>query len=303
MKLRSISLSQLGKYSACGKQWQLGKIIRAPRVQSMSQVFGTAVHAGLETFNNDHYIAKSVPVDRAAIIAEFKHELSAVTEQALLEEHTKIKGQKNSRVALRKLDFPEFKVFVMDELTQVGISLLDQYITRTDHGTEALSIEDRRTEDLYGLTFRYIIDLLDVYQGKVRLRDYKTKNRADPKLARLQLTGYAWALREYQDIQVEIVEQLNFVRTASNPRLEILHYDMADLQADFVIFEREVDTFIRGVRSDIFPRNHAHYCDSCEVKEVCFDPVREAEITDAADEEEDNNELELGHAAPGFTGP
>lgn len=294
MRIRSISLSQLTSFAACGKQWQLKRLIRKPFVQSVSQVFGKAVHAGLETFNNEHLILKANPVDRPAILQQFKDEWKdGITEQAFKEEYEKIQGQKNARKALKNLSYEDFVPFLTDECMRVGESLINQYIDRDDHGEKALIIEEQKIEDLHGLTFRYIIDLLDVYKGKIRLRDYKTKNKMDKKLARVQLTGYAWALRKYLELEVDIIEQINFVRTASNPQVVVLEYDMNDLEKDFATFEDEVETFIRGTMHDIFPRNREHYCDSCEVKEVCFDPSKEAEILEERAEKEDNKTVEL----------
>jgi CRISPR/Cas system-associated exonuclease Cas4 (RecB family) len=294
MRIRSISLSQLTSFAACAKQWQLKKLIREPYVQSVSQVFGSAVHAGLETFNNDHYTLKSKVIDRQAVIDEFKSEFDDnISDQAFKEEYEKVQRQKNSRKALKSLPYEEFVPFLTNECYSIGTALLNQWMDRDDHGEKAIIIEDRRVEDLHGLTFRFIIDLLDVYQGKVRLRDYKTKNKMDKKLARIQLTGYAWALRKYCEIDVDIIEQANFVRTASNPRVLILPYEMKDLEQDFAVFESEVETFIRGTMHDIFPRNREHYCDSCEVREVCFSPAKEAEILEAAAEAEDKKTVEL----------
>ena len=257
-------------------------------------IFGSAVHAGLETFNNDHFVLATGSIDRAAVMAEFKSEFKEqLTDRALVDEYDKIQRQKNARKALKVLSLDEFKKHMVEELTQIGESHLTQYMDRTDHGDKALVIEEQCVEELHGLTFRYVIDLLDVYKGKVRLRDYKTRAKADPKIARMQLVGYAWALKEYKEIDVEIIEQMNFVKTVSNPRIEVLAYDTVDLQKDVMIFEQEVGTFIAGVEAGIFPRNREHYCGSCGVQEVCFDPYKEQKYLDEQVEREDAKEVEL----------
>lgn len=297
MKPYSISLSQVTDYSTCGKKWQLKKLIRAPFVEGLGMIFGKAVHAGLETFNHDHFVLASGTIDRKAVISEFQTEFKdRLTERAMKDEYDKIQRQKNARKALKQLSFPDFKAFHTDELLKIGESHLEQYMDRDDHGSRHLIIEERCEEELFGLPFTYIIDLLDVYKGKVRLRDYKTRAKADPKLARLQLTGYAWSLRKYKEIDVEIIEQINFVKTPSNPRVMVLEYDPADLAKDFDVFEQEVHTFIRGVDAGIFPRNREHYCDSCGAKEVCFDPSQEQVFLDKQEEKEEakeDRELEL----------
>ena len=275
--------------------WQLEKVIRAPFVRGLGMIYGSAVHAGLETFNNDHFLLASGTIDRKAVLAEFHSEFKEqLTVRALKDEYDKIQRQKNARKALKQLTFNQFKDFMTDELKKIGESHLNQYMDRTDHGSRHLIIEERCEEELFGLPFTYIIDLLDVFQGKVRLRDYKTRAKSDKKLARIQLTGYAWALKKYKEIDVELIEQINFIKTASNPRVEVLTYDIDGLSTDFIVFEQEVKTFIAGVEAGIFPRNREHYCDSCGVKEVCFDPDQEQDFLDKQVEEEDDKELALG---------
>lgn len=262
-------------------------------------IYGSALHAALETFNNDHFLLATGTIDRAAVHAEFTSEFDEqLTQRALEDEYEKVQRQKNARAALKRLSLDKFKKFIVDELQNIAKSHLDQYMDREDHGSRHLIIEEQCDEELFGLPFRYVIDLLDVFEGKVRLRDYKTRAKADKKLARLQLTGYAWALKKYKEIDVEVIEQVNFIKTPSNPRIEVLTYDINELATDFLVFEQEVKTFIAGVEAGIFPRNREHYCTSCGVREVCFDPDQEQEFLDKQAEREaereDDGKLALG---------
>lgn len=319
MKPTSLSVSQIDDYSSCGKRWFLKRAIKMPFKRGLSLLFGTAVHAGLETFNYDLFSrtvdgtsgyskrVHEVPaetketstfsklvtlnepdddtIDMDHVINMFEESLTAQLEEErekgedpLKDEWEKIQRQKNSRKALKSLSLEAFREHMIQELTGIGKSLLKQYHDLDDHGERSLFIEERGKIEIEGLPFRYVADLVDVYKGVPRLRDYKTRAKSDKTLSRMQLAAYTWILREFHGIEIGIIEQMNFVKTVSNPRIEILPYPMEILEEDITIFQDEIQTFIKGATAGIFPRNINPFCSACGVKEVCDNPSKEKKI-------------------------
>jgi len=286
----SLSVSQLSDYGECAKRWYLKKAMKVPFQRGLALVFGSAVHAGLETFNHDHFselrtafrmgspppnVAPPGPIDMDHVFLMFEEEFDTQLSDsvdAIEAEYKKIQRQKNSRKALKKLTAEAFETFIIDEMKTIGRSLLQQYHDRDDHGDTSLFIEKEDKVEIAGLPFRLIADLVDVKDGKVRLRDYKTRAKSDKTLARLQLVAYALILEEFHGIKVDEISQMNFLKTASNPRIEVLPYDMANYEKDAAMFRDETDTFLRGVSAGVFPRHISPFCSACGVKEVCDDP-------------------------------
>jgi len=286
----SLSVSQLLDYGECAKRWHLKKALKVPFQRGLAMVFGSAVHAGLETFNHDHFselrtafrmgspppnVEPPGPIDMDHVFLMFEEEFDTQlgdSEDAIEAEYKKIQRQKNSRKALKKLTAEAFETFIIDELKMIGRSLLQQYHDRDDHGDTALFIEKEDKVEIAGLPFRLIADLVDEKDGKIRLRDYKTRAKSDKTLARLQLVAYSWILEEFHGIKVDEISQMNFLKTASNPRIEVLPYDMDNYEKDAAMFRAETDTFLRGVSAGIFPRHISPFCSACGVKEVCDDP-------------------------------
>jgi len=125
------------------------------------------------------------------------------------------------------------------------------------------------------ILFRFIPDIVDNHNGKIRLRDYKTKGKEDSKLAEFQLTAYAYLLKEVRGLEIEEIDQLGFIKSIRNPRIQTLVYDMARLDEDIAIFLEELDTFVRGIQAEVFPRNTDHiFCPSCDYREYCFNPSK-----------------------------
>jgi RecB family exonuclease len=289
----SLSVSQLSEYGECAKRWHLKKALKVPFQRGLALMFGSAVHAGLETFNYDHFSELRVafrmgtpppdaeepgPINMDHVFKMFEEEFDdQLTDDALEAEHKKIQRQKNSRKALKKLSLEAFKTHIVDELKEIGRDLLQQYHDRDDHGDTALFIEKEDKVEIAGLPFRLIADLVDVKGGKIRLRDYKTRAKSDKTIARMQLVAYSWILEEFHGIKVDEVCQMNFLKTVSNPRIEVLPYDMAEYQKDVALFKTEVDTFLRGTSAGIFPRHISPFCTACGVKEVCDDPTLETQ--------------------------
>jgi CRISPR/Cas system-associated exonuclease Cas4 (RecB family) len=330
VKPTSLSVSQISDYSNCAKRWFLKRALKTPFQRGLSLLFGTAVHAGLETFNYDLFsrtidgvsgYSKKVlevppqhvkdtgfsklveinaeedpektAIDMAHVIAMFEKSLEDQLDEEeekgadpLKDEWEKIQRQKNSRKALKAMSLDQFREHIVTELKGIGRTLLEQYHDLEDHGERAVFIEERGKFEIHELPFRYVADLVDVYQGKYRLRDYKTRAKSDKTISWMQLVAYAWILEQYHGIKIEIIEQMNFVKTVTKPRIEILPYPMAEYEEDVMIFQQEMETFINGATAGVFPRNISPFCSACGVREVCKSPKKEAEMLEAQRKEE-----------------
>ena len=276
MELKRLSVSSMANYSSCGKKWQLERELRVPFVQSDSIVIGKSLHAGLETFNHAWFKngSKDLTLPNEIFDSELKEHLDKNgTVEAIFLKKRKAAHTSPSEL----LDFRnEFEAATRT----MGHDLLGQYAARTDHGERALMIEEEINTTFEGLDVKMIPDLLDVYKGQNRLRDYKTRARRDKKISRMQYAAYAFWLMETRGIDVHIIEQINFMKTKV-PVIEVIPYDMKDLANDIEIFKREARSFIAGVRAGVFVRNRMHYCESCGVKDACFNPQIEQQHRDA----------------------
>lgn len=276
MDLKRLSVSSMSTYSSCGKKWQLERELRIPFAQSDSLVIGKSLHAGLETFNHAWFKSKSKDLTLPNEI--FGSELKAHLDKPGTIETIFLK--KNKAAHKTDAELATFRASFEASTLTMGRDLLGQYAARSDHGDKALMIEEEINTTFEGLDVRMIPDLLDVYQGKNRLRDYKTRARNDKKISRMQYAAYAYWLMETKGIEVQIIEQINFIKTKV-PVIAIIPYDMNDLANDIEIFKREARSFIAGVRAGVFIRNRMHYCDSCGVKDACFNPQIEQQHRDA----------------------
>lgn len=327
MRPTSLSVSQLQDYGSCAKRWQLKRALKLPYRRGLSLIFGTALHAGLETFNeslfsrtegeqkrlsirnqaNDSGGFKKVvslnppansDVDMAHVIQMFEESFDAGLSEAVDEggdpvkdEYEKIQRQKNASKKLKALSLEAFRVHTVKDSKKCGKELLEQYSARTDHGDRALFIEERGDLEISGLPFRYVADLVDAKDGKVRLIDYKSKAKSDATLASMQLVVYAWILKKEHGLDVAEIYQYNFIKSSTKPRIEVLTYDMKDYESDITIFHQETEMFIKGIESGVFPRNQNPFCAACGVREVCYKPDKEFELLDKLRADQEANLL------------
>jgi CRISPR/Cas system-associated exonuclease Cas4 (RecB family) len=239
---------------------------------------GKAVHAGVELFNTT--LKDGGSPNSESVVSRFETDFLNDLEDYMVDDaYTKYL---NKTKAKSPMDEEAHREKLINDHLSMGTSLLNQFMARTDHGSEFRFIEEylEHTIEVAGeqLLFRYVPDLVDKHNGKVRLRDYKTKATETKKLAEFQLSAYAYLLKDQFGIEVDEIDQLSFIKSIKKPRIQVLPYDINRLEEDIAIFLDELEMFVRGTKAGIFPRNTDHiFCGGCDYRQQCFNPLHTAQ--------------------------
>lgn len=278
------SVSQITEYALCGRKWYYRKVARIKQPPSVSLVFGRGLHRALQTFN-EQWAADKSNIDREEVLKVlFKYLDDELTYEILEVEHKAEKKKKKATKALKAMTTQEYVETKTAELKKLGADLITSYMDRDDHGDEILAIETWKESVVKGVKLIWIPDLLDRYNGKLRLTDYKTKARSDDKVAAFQLSIYCHLIQEELGEKVEIVRQLNFIKNPKKARIEELPYDTDDLDKDVPIFYEELNEFLKGTKAEVYPRNKNMMCGICDFEAQCWSGSIEQQTLEVQDE-------------------
>ncbi len=158
---------------------------------------------------------------------------------------------------------------------QLGQELLEVFARDVDPG-EVIAVEDQfRVQLADPETGEYLIDLVGIVDliefdksSKPVIVDHKTmaKKPSDRDLQQnLQLSGYAYAYREFGDT---VYMRINGLLKNKKPVFEQF-YTLRTVEDDYRFFKL-AQAVLNALEKNVFPPNPGWVCSSCQVKSHCY---------------------------------